>query len=95
MSELIVNGRPIPYETVPVEYMADTMRNYFEHGIPPGSFGSALLSNDLRETFACADDTNAQNIRQWLMWLYSNAPGGSWGSVQTFKSWLAKRREAA
>ncbi len=44
MSELIVNGRPIPYETVPVSYMADSMRNYFEHGISPGSFGAALLA---------------------------------------------------
>ena len=54
-AQLIVNGRPIPYDTVPVRYMADGMRRYFEHGIPSGSFGHALLCNDLRETFARAE----------------------------------------
>ena len=92
MSELIVNGRPIPYETVPVSYMADSMRNYFEHGISPGSFGAALLCNDLRETFGRADDTNGRHIRAWVQWLYDNAPAGSWGSRENFMEWMESRR---
>lgn len=92
MSKLRVNGAPIPYDTVPVDYMADAMANYFEHGIPAGSFGMALLTNNLRETFACADDTNSRNIRQWVQWLYDNAPAGSWGSPERCKAWMESRR---
>lgn len=95
MSELIVNGRPIPYETVPVPHMADGMRRYFEKGIPPGSFGTALLCNDLRGVFQRADAENAECIRQWVMWLYANAPNGSWGSPQAFNAWLTERQKVA
>lgn len=92
MVELLVNGRPIPCETVPVSYMADGMRRYFENGISPGSFGTALLCNDLRETFGRADETNSRCIRQWVQWLYDNAPAGSWGSRERFNDWIAQRQ---
>jgi hypothetical protein len=92
MSELFVNGKPIPYDTVPVSYMADSFRLYFERGISPGSFGAALLCNDLRESFARADDTNSQHIRQWVQWLYDNAPNSSWGSREKFFAWMKSRQ---
>lgn len=92
MTELLVNGRPIPYDTVPVRYMADGMRNYFEHGISPGAFGVALLCNNLCETFARADDNNSRYIRDWVQWLYDNAPAGSWGSRENFMDWMESRQ---
>lgn len=50
--------RQINYATVPVSYMANGMRNYFENGILPGSFATALLENNLTNAAAQADDTN-------------------------------------
>lgn len=94
LPKLIVNGEPIPYHTVPVAYMADAMRNYFEHGIPPGSFSRALLSNDLRETFARADDSNSRCVRAWVQWLYNHAPAGSWGSPEKVADWIKERQSA-
>ena len=91
---LFVDGRPIPYDTVPVPHMAGGMRRYFERGIPPGSFSKALLSNDLRETFARADADNAACIREWVQWLYNNAPSGSWGSPENFANWIKRQQEA-
>ncbi len=92
IDQLLVNGRPIPYDTVPVAHMAGGMRRYFENGISPGSFGKALLSNDLCETLARADDDNAACVRQWVQWLYNNAPAGSWGSPANYANWITRRQ---
>lgn len=92
---LIVNGREIPYETVPVAYMADAVKNYLEHGLHPGSFLAALLSNDLKETFARADDENGRAVRKWVIWLWNNAPSQAWGSAQRVVEWCDQRAKAA
>lgn len=95
MSELHVNGRPVPYETVPVDYMAGAVKRYFENGIEPGSFLAALLCNDLCETIARADDTNGANLTHWVRWLYNNAPSSSWGSRANYKRWIETCQETA
>lgn len=92
---ILVNGAPIPYDTVPVAYMASGVRRYFEHHQEVGGFLTALLCNDLHQTIIHADDTNARYIKQWVQWLYDNAPPGSWGSEERHAAWLAGHRDAA
>lgn len=65
---------------------------YMVNRIPPGSFLTALLSNDLMEAFGRADDENAANMRQWCMFLYNYAPRGSYGSPEAIREWLAGER---
>lgn len=60
-------------------YMIGGLRRYIEYGIEPGDFLSALLSNDLRETFIRADDTNAYIVRDYVKFLYCYAPSECWG----------------
>jgi hypothetical protein len=88
MTALLVNGRPIPYDTVPVSYMADGLRLYFEHRIPPGSFMLAVLSNDLSDACGRADWLNRQNICRWVDWLRNYAPREAWGSPERVQAWL-------
>lgn len=76
------------YERVPVTYMKDAVQRYIESRIHPGSFLSALISNDLKETVRCADDYNASNIIDWVGWFYNYAPSDCWGSRENFDSWL-------
>lgn len=71
-------------------YMQGGMLRYIENGFEPGSFLTALLSNDLRETFARADDLNATAVRTYVQYLYSYAPQGCWGSPDCVNAWLAK-----
>lgn len=54
-----------------------------------GSFLTALLSNDLKETFARADDVNSAAIQSYICFLYNCAPSGSWGSPARVKDWLS------
>lgn len=74
-------------------HMWGAIERYMLHGIPPGSFLTAVLSNDLREAFARADDENAACMKQWVQFLYAYAPSGSWGSPERFRSWLSKFEE--
>jgi len=75
------------------DYMHGALIRYYENGLPPGDFLTALLNNDLRETFARADDTNTYAVRGYVMWLYNEAPGGSWGYPNAVNDWTARFSE--
>ena len=70
------------------EHCRGALERYIRHGIPPGHFLTALLSNDLRETFARADDINASAVRDYLVFLYSDAPSACSGSPSRFAAWV-------
>ena len=62
------------------EHMQDGARLYVERGVEPGGFLMAVLSNNLVEAFARADQTNAAEMDTWVCWLYTEAPRDCWGS---------------
>jgi hypothetical protein len=64
------------------------LERYLESGIPPGSFLTAVLTNDLREAFATADLQNRAQMYHLVNFLYNEFPGGAWGSKKKFDSWL-------
>jgi len=70
------------------ERMLGALQRYIDHGIPPGDFLTAVLSNDLREACTRADDENQQLIYEYVKFLYNYAPLGCWGSRENFHSWL-------
>jgi hypothetical protein len=76
-------------------HMVGAVRRYIMQGIPPGSFLTAVLCNDLREAFSRADDDNSAAMRGWVQFLYNYAPSGCWGSPDRYAAWLAKFREQA
>jgi hypothetical protein len=74
-------------------YMHGGLTRWIEQGIPPGHFLTALLTNDLRETFERADDANVECIGDYLKFLYCHAPAGCWGSPERFDSWAKAHEE--
>lgn len=79
------------YDRLP-EHMQDGFKRYFEDRIPMGSFGMAVVSNDLKEAFGRADEVNRERMFDIVSWLYNNAPIGSWGSPENVEAWLAARK---
>lgn len=73
------------------EHMREGLVLYIEHGVKPGSFMSAVLSNDLRTACAQADDINRHRIWDIVSFLYSYAPNRCWGSPEALKDWVAVR----
>lgn len=82
-------GRPADWSLIP-EYMIGGLRRYIEHGISPGDFLTALLSNDLRHTFARADMENSAVVGNYVRFLYAYAPSECWGSPAHFDAWCKR-----
>ena len=82
-------------------HMIGGIKRYILHGIPPGGFMSALLSNDFFGAANKADEENGEALMGWARFLYNHVPAGSYGSPARFDAWLDKggllgtEREAA
>lgn len=68
--------------------MWDGVSRYLEHGLPPGHFLTAVLSNDLRGCIERADDENMWLLPNYVKFLYNGVPGGAWGSSHRFDVWI-------
>ena len=68
--------------------LAPGMERYIEHGIQPGSFLTAVLCNNLKESFAQADDFNQQLMFEIVSWMYNEAPLMCWGSPARVRKWI-------
>lgn len=78
------------YRDVISDIMETTLKNYFLHGLHPGSFTTALLAGDLYGAAMRADHWNRTRLADLARWIMNNAPVGSYGSYETVDSWLSK-----
>ena len=68
----------------------DGLLLYLEKGVPVGSFLEAVLSNDLREACARADDINRRSLFDYVQFLYRYAPIPAWGSAEAYRKWIER-----
>lgn len=61
---------------------------YVESGVPTGGFLYAVLSNNLRESYRCADDDNREALLEIVQYLWNNVPAICWGSPQRVAFWI-------
>ena len=80
----------VNYDKLPKSLQGGAQR-YIERGIIPGSFLRAVISNNLVEAVARADDNNLPRLKEIVLWWYNEAPGGCWGSEQKMEAWSTKR----
>jgi len=64
---------------------------YAEHHGETGSFLRAVLENNLKESFARADDDNARDMHEIVAYVYNELPGACWGSPERVREWLAQK----
>lgn len=76
------------YSTIP-QRMRDALERYCVHGIKPGSFLTALITNDLKGAIYGADPENLPLIKTYLMW-FSNNTSGLWGK-ENFERHLSSK----
>lgn len=69
------------------EHMMDALNLYVSHGVLPGHFLQAVLSNDLVGAFEHSDHVNTVFMREYVNWLYNEAPSCSWGSREKVRAW--------
>jgi len=87
------------------DYIADNLPthmhgivvDYFEHGLHPGDFLTAILSNDLVGAVNHADHINKERLPEYVQFLYWHVPGrgvGSpWGSRANVETWVRRGYE--
>ncbi len=75
------------YDMLP-EHIRGTVKRYIEEGVPTGGFLQAVISNDLKESFAQADDINRKRMFDIVLFFYNEAPGPCWGTPERYQDWL-------
>lgn len=66
------------------------LERYVEHKIEPGGFLTAVLSNNLVESFARADSFNQHNMKEIVSFIYSELPSNCWGSREIVNKWIGE-----
>lgn len=77
------------------DYMIDGMVRYIVHGIPPGGFLTAVLSNDLMGALQKGDDVNQHALPAYGRFLHNYAPIGCFGSPERVAEWRGLLTEQA
>ncbi len=69
-------------------YTMMALEDYVRNHTPKGGFMEAVLTNNLKEAFARADQGNLMAIGAMVNWLYNEAPSTCWGSPEKYEAWI-------
>jgi len=70
------------------DYMWGGLERYLKYGILPGGFLTAVLENNLSQSFSRADSTNQNLMKEWVGFVYMYVPAIAWGSSEDVKNWV-------
>ncbi len=68
--------------------IVEGINRFVLHHQPVGHFITAVLSNNLREAFARADDGNQKTMFQIVSYCHNQIPGVCWGTPEKVKAWV-------
>lgn len=72
------------------DYIMEGIKRYIDYGLPPGSFLTAIVENDLKGAVESADDNNLENIPAFVAYFYNEAPANCWGSPEIVSTWICR-----
>ena len=72
------------------DYTKEAIDAYVSERRPPGGFLTAVLTNNLKESFAMADDNNREAMYDIVCYCYNDIPGKCWGSKKAVRKWLSE-----
>ena len=73
-------------------YMKEPVENWVFHGIPGGGFLTALLTNNLKETFTRADSNNKRKVYNWVRFIIWSLPSSCQGSEEKVNNWMEQHK---
>lgn len=77
------------------DHMMDAIDRYIQHGIAPGGFLTAVITNDLAEAVGRADQHNMRNLPAYVAYFYNEAPADCWGSPDRMRAYMKRKVEEA
>ena len=72
--------------------MMSGIRKYIEHGIIPGDFLQAVISNDLPGACGHADQENLANLPAYVAYFYNEASSDCWGTRNAMLAWAKMKQ---
>ena len=69
-------------------HMLGGIVRYLMRGIEPGGFLTAVICNNLVQSYQRADEENKHAMYNYADALYNVFPSGSWGSEAKFNEWI-------
>jgi len=78
----------LDYHALPNINLKVTLENYVVHGLAPGGFMTAVLTNDLYRTVNAADSNNKKIVPEIVNWIQINLPISCYGTQKNMKSWM-------
>lgn len=79
------------YDLLP-EGIRGGVQRYVEHGVPPGGFLTAVICNDLKESFVRADENNIRRMFDIVSFFYNEVPINCWGSKERMLTWMEQKQ---
>jgi hypothetical protein len=74
--------------SVPREYF-DPLYNYLVHGFEPGSFWTAVLSNDFMRAMQSSHPSNdVTTLKHTVGWIQDSFPQESYGNIHMVEDWV-------
>jgi len=77
-------------EKIP-DYTLEALQRYFEYGIPPGSFLSSVLCNDLMGALATADEYNKEALAEICSLIHWEFPTNTYGSEAQVLAYMSQK----
>lgn len=74
------------------QHLQGGIRRYVCDGIPPGSFLEAVISNDLFEAVARADEKSLAGLLGICRFFYNHTDGNCYGSEEKLSWWVNRHR---
>lgn len=69
------------------DYMKESIDAWVEYARPTGGCLTAILENNLSESFNRADENVSANMFSIVKYLYNKCPSECWGSKERVKKW--------
>lgn len=68
-------------------HLMGAIDRYIEHGLQPGGFLTAVITNDLAGAFNRAGNLSKEYLEDIVTYFWNYAPSSCWGSPEAFSSW--------
>jgi hypothetical protein len=77
-------------ENYPNINQKEEVSEYIENGRPLSNFLTAVVTNDLKESFGRADHINRRLMFDVVSWFWNYAPSECWGSKEKVAAWIRR-----
>lgn len=73
-------------------HLMGAIDRYIEHGLPPGGFLTAVITNDLAGAFNRADNLSKEYLEDIVTYFWNYTPARCWGSLTNLREWMENKQ---